>query len=112
MKEPVIIIRYFTWLKLFPKERELTYELCKQDRRAEDGWKVISTLEHLEAMELIEENEMEMVVRNKYGTIWKGEMDLKSRRRKPSVSHLEDISEEIGEDAMNEAIILELCNEQ
>ena len=34
-------------------------------------------------MELIEANQLEMVVRNKYGTIWEGMMDLKARKKKP-----------------------------
>ena len=101
IKEPVIIIRYFTWLRIFPQKRELTYELCKKDSQATDGWKVISTLGHLEAMDLIEENKMNLAVRNQHGTIWEGEMDLKNRRRKATEDHKEDILEIMTEDIID-----------
>ena len=90
MEEPVIIIRYFTWLRLFPRDRQVSYELCKRDGRARDGWKVISQLGHLEAMELIEANQLEQVVRNKYGTIWEGMMDLKARKKKHQYEEVDE----------------------
>ena len=114
MKDSVIIIRYFSWLRLFPKRRELTYELCKRDSRAKDGWRVISSLGHLEAMDLIEENDMEQVVSNKYGTIWEGEMDLKGRRRKKALDCQTETIEESSEDivCLDDPEILEMDIEQ
>ena len=77
MKEPVIIIKYFAWLKILPLERHIVFELCRRDSRARDGWKVIRTLDRFTALDMIEENELELIVSNEFGTIWEGMIDLK-----------------------------------
>ncbi len=71
----MIIIKYYEWLKiqellikkngLNPDIREAVYELCNDD------FKKIRQLNKQEAIELIEENHLTRVHRNKYGAIWR-----------------------------------------
>lgn len=71
----MIIIKYYEWLKiqellikkngLNPDIREAVYELCNDD------FKKIRQLNKQEAIELIEENHLTQVHRNKYGAIWR-----------------------------------------
>ena len=71
----MIIIKYYEWLKiqellikkngLNPDIREAVYELCNDD------FKKIRQLNKQKAIELIEENHLTRVHRNKYGAIWR-----------------------------------------
>jgi hypothetical protein len=61
----MIIIKYPEWLRLQPDYREMVYELC------DDEFKKIKKISKEEAIELIKENDLRMVHRNKYGAIWK-----------------------------------------
>ena len=71
----MVIIKYYEWLKiqellmekagLKPDIREAVYELCNDD------FKKIRQIDKQEAIELIEENHLMMVHRNKYGAIWR-----------------------------------------
>ena len=61
----MIIIKYFEWLKIRPDLRDVVYELVTED------FKKIRQLKKEEALELIQENNMVRVHRNKYGAIWR-----------------------------------------
>ena len=71
----MVIIKYFEWLKiqellmkkngLKPDIREVVYELCSND------FKKIRQISKEEAVEIIEENHLERVHRDKYGAIWR-----------------------------------------
>ena len=66
----MMIIKYYEWMKVFPDQRQIVYEQCAQDRNEKDGVRTLRRLNKEEAMELIEENNLRVVHRNKYGTIW------------------------------------------
>lgn len=69
----MVIIKYFEWLKiqellmkkngLKPDIREVVYELCSND------FKKIRQISKEEAVEIIEENHLVRVHRDKYGAI-------------------------------------------
>lgn len=61
----MIIIKYYEWLKIQPDLREVVYEQCKDD------FKKVRQLTKQEAIEMIEENHLVKVHRNKYGAIWR-----------------------------------------
>ena len=71
----MVILKFYEWLKiqellskktgLSPDIREAVYELCT------DGFKKIRRLSKEEAIEMIQENHLQRVHRNKYGAIWK-----------------------------------------
>lgn len=71
----MVIIKYFEWLKiqellmkkngLKPDIREVVYELCSND------FKKIRQISKEEAVEIIEENHLVRVHRDKYGAIWR-----------------------------------------
>lgn len=61
----MVIIKYYEWLKIQPDLREVVYELCKED------FKKIRQLTKEEAIELIEENHLVRVHKDKYGAIWR-----------------------------------------
>lgn len=61
----MIIIKYFGWLKFQPDLRDVVYELVTED------FKKIRQLKKEEALELIQENNLVRVHRNKYGAIWR-----------------------------------------
>lgn len=61
----MIIIKYFEWLKIQPDLRDVVYELVTED------FKKIRQLKKEEALELIQENNLVRVHRNKYGAIWR-----------------------------------------
>ena len=65
-----MIIKYYEWMKVFPDQRQIVYEQCVRDRNEKDGVRNLRRLNKEEAMELIEENNLRVVHRNKYGTIW------------------------------------------
>lgn len=61
----MIIIKYFEWLKIQQDLRDVVYELVTED------FKKIRQLKKEEALELIQENNLVRVHRNKYGAIWR-----------------------------------------
>lgn len=61
----MIIIKYYEWLKIQPDLREAVYEQCNDDFKAK------KQLTKEEAIELIEENHLTRVHRDKYGEIWR-----------------------------------------
>lgn len=61
----MVIIKYFEWLKIQPDLREVVYELCNND------FKKIRQLTKEDAIEMIEENHLVRVHRDKYGAIWR-----------------------------------------
>lgn len=71
----MVIIKYYEWLKiqellmkkngLKPDIREVVYELCSND------FKKIRQISKEEAVEIIEENHLVRVHRDKYGAIWR-----------------------------------------
>ena len=61
----MIIIKYFEWLKIQPDLREVVYEQCNNE------FKKVRQLTKEEAIELIEENHLMRVHRDKYGVIWR-----------------------------------------
>ena len=61
----MIIIKYFEWLKIQPDLRDVVYELVTED------FKKIRQLTKEEAIEMIEENHLVRVHRDKYGAIWR-----------------------------------------
>ena len=66
------IIKYYEWMKVFPDQRHIIYEQCFRDCKAEDGYRIVRKLSKEEAMELIQENNLHIVHRNKHGCIWEG----------------------------------------
>ena len=66
----MMIIKYFEWLRILPEEKHAIYELCKRDPKEEDGVKRIKTLTREVAKKMIEDNNLHIVQRNKYGIIW------------------------------------------
>ena len=66
----MMIIKYNEWMKIFPDQRHIVYEQCVRDISEKDGVRTLRKLSKEEAMELIEENNLHIVHRNKYGTIW------------------------------------------
>ena len=67
-----MIIKYYEWMRVFPDQRQIVYEQCVQDRTEKDGVRTLRKLNKEEAMELIEENNLRIVHRNKHGCIWEG----------------------------------------
>lgn len=61
----MIIIKYFEWLKIQPDLREAVYELCNSD------FKKIRQISKDEAVEMINENHLTRVHRDKHGAIWR-----------------------------------------
>ena len=61
----MVIIKYYEWLKIQPDLREVVYELC------DDDFKKVRQLDKEEAIELINENHLTRVHRDKYGAIWR-----------------------------------------
>ena len=71
----MVILKYYEWLKiqellmkkngLKPDIREVVYELCSND------FKKIRQISKEEAVEIIEENHLVRVHRDKYGAIWR-----------------------------------------
>ena len=71
----MVILKYYEWLKIQellmkkngikPDIREAVYELCN------DKFKKIRQLTKEEAVELINENHLTRVHRDKYGAIWR-----------------------------------------
>ena len=68
----MMIIKYYEWMKVFPDQRQIVYEHCVRDRNEKDGVRPLRTLNKEEAMELIQENNLHIVHRNKHGCIWEG----------------------------------------
>ena len=68
----MIIIKYYEWMKVFPDQRQIVYEQCVRDRNEKDGVRTLRKLNKDEAMELIQENNLHIVHRNKHGCIWEG----------------------------------------
>lgn len=66
----MMIIKYYTWLKLLPDERHAVYEICERDSELKDGVRHVKYIEKDEAKRLIEANNLHVVHRNKYGVIW------------------------------------------
>lgn len=64
-KSTMVIIKFFEWLKIQPDFREVVYELC------DDDFKKVRQLNKEEAIELINENHLTRVHRDKYGAIWR-----------------------------------------
>ena len=67
-----MIIKYYEWMKVFPDQRQIVYEQCVRDRNEKDGVRTLRNLNKEEAMELIQENNLHIVHRNKHGCIWEG----------------------------------------
>ena len=67
-----MIIKYYEWMRVFPDQRQIVYEQCVRDRTEKDGVRTLRKLNKEEAMELIEENNLRIVHRNKHGCIWEG----------------------------------------
>ena len=65
-----MIIKYYEWMKVFPDQRQIVYEQCVRDRNEKDEVRTLRKLNKEEAMELIQENNLHIVHRNKHGTIW------------------------------------------
>ena len=61
----MIIIKYNEWLKIKPDLRNVVYELCRKDFRK------IRQISKEEAIQMIKENHLQMVHRNKHGAIWR-----------------------------------------
>lgn len=61
----MIIIKYNEWLKIQPDLRNVVYELCRKDFRK------IRQISKEEAIQMIKENHLQMVHRNKHGAIWR-----------------------------------------
>ena len=68
----MMIIKYYEWMKVFPDQRQIVYEQCVRDRNEKDGVRTLRNLNKEEAMELIQENNLHIVHRNKHGCIWEG----------------------------------------
>ena len=66
----MMIIKYYEWMKVFPDQRQIVYEQCVRDRNEKDEVRTLRKLNKEEAMELIQENNLHIVHRNKHGTIW------------------------------------------
>lgn len=61
----MIILKYHEWVRKFPDIRETVYELC------DDEFKAVKQISKEEAMDLIDEHDLQKVHSNKYGAIWK-----------------------------------------
>ena len=67
----MMIIKYYEWMKIFPDMRQIVYEQCVIDPLEKDGVRTLRRLEREKAMELIKENDLQIVHRNRHGTIWR-----------------------------------------
>ena len=67
----MMIIKYYEWMNIFPDKRQIVYEQCVIDPQEKDGVRTLRRLEREKAMELIEENDLQIVHRNRHGTIWR-----------------------------------------
>lgn len=61
----MIVIKYNEWLIVQPDLQGKVYELC------DDEFNKIKLINKKEAIRLISENNLQVVCKNKYGTIWK-----------------------------------------
>lgn len=61
----MIILKYHEWLRLFPDIKDTVYELCGDDYRK------IRQISKEEAIQMIADNGLTRVHRNRYGAIWK-----------------------------------------
>ena len=99
--KPMLIIKYYEWIRIFPGERHVAYELCKRDVSKKEGVKTIRALDKETALGIVEEFNFPRVHKDRYGIIWeKDDISLPTilewikKKNKASPSEMDQTNQE------------------